>query len=149
MVTVRPNALSSITRYTHLRYKYSTYVKYCNTRYCFYGRVMVKLAWVAIAAATATALQRKWTFSLDYVESARLFENIGTVNDGMNTLTITPLWTNHKRHRYKLKQGEIKFNDITFAYDPTNHYSIISISLSKPRKGWVNRSFWCRKIYDC
>ncbi|MDU4452482.1 MAG: ABC transporter ATP-binding protein [Haemophilus parainfluenzae] len=62
-------------------------------------------------------------------ESARLFENIGTVNDGMATLTkphtivdkpdCVPL---------EVKQGEIKFNDISFAYDPNkpllNHFNL-------------------------
>ena len=42
----------------------------------------------AVATATAMALRVKWPFSLGLCgESARLFENIGTVNDGMATLT--------------------------------------------------------------
>ncbi|OOF59477.1 ABC transporter ATP-binding protein [Rodentibacter myodis] len=83
----------------------------------------------AIATATAMALRVNGLSRWIMWESARLFENIGTVNDGMNTLTkphtivdkpnSTPL---------QVKQGEIKFNDITFAYDPSrsllNHFNL-------------------------
>ena len=48
-----------------------------------------------------------------------MFENIGTVNDGMNTLT-KPQTILDKPNCLPLKvtQGEIKFNDLSFAYDP-------------------------------
>ena len=73
----------------------------------------------AIATSTAMALRVHGLSRWIMWESARLFENIGTVNDGMNTLTkpqtildklnCPPLNVTH---------GEIKFNDVSFAYDP-------------------------------
>ena len=73
----------------------------------------------AIATSTAMALRVHGLSRWIMWESARLFENIGTVNDGMNTLTkpqtildkpnCPPLNVTH---------GEIKFNDLSFAYDP-------------------------------
>ncbi|EHK90833.1 ABC transporter ATP-binding protein [Aggregatibacter actinomycetemcomitans] len=73
----------------------------------------------AIATATAMALRVHGLSRWIMWESARLFENIGTVNDGMNTLTkqqtildkpnCPPLTVTH---------GEIKFDDVSFAYDP-------------------------------
>lgn len=63
------------------------------------------------------------------MESARLFENIGTVNDGMATLT-KPHTIVDKPNCVELevKQGEIKFNNVSFAYDPNkpllNHFNL-------------------------
>lgn len=74
----------------------------------------------AIATATAMALRVNALSRWIMWESARLFENIGTVNDGMATLT-KPHTIVDKPNCLPLKvtKGEIKFNDITFAYDPT------------------------------
>lgn len=83
----------------------------------------------AIATATAMALRVNGLSRWIMWESARLFENIGTVNDGMSTLT-KPHTIVDKPNCPPLvvKQGEIKFNDITFAYDPSkpllNHFSL-------------------------
>ncbi|WP_274571988.1 ABC transporter ATP-binding protein [Neisseria leonii] len=72
----------------------------------------------AVVAATAMALRVNGLSQYIMWESARLFENIGTVNDGMRTLskphTITdkpgalPLSITH---------GEIRFQDIDFGYE--------------------------------
>lgn len=83
----------------------------------------------AIATATAMALRVNGLSRWIMWESARLFENIGTVNDGMSTLT-KPHTIVDKADSAPLKvnQGEIKFNDISFAYDPTkpllNHFNL-------------------------
>ena len=83
----------------------------------------------AIATATAMALRVNGLSSRLMWESARLFENIGTVNDGMNTLTKPhTIVDKPQASPLQVKQGEIKFNDITFAYDPTkpllNHFNL-------------------------
>ena len=83
----------------------------------------------AIATATAMALRVNGRSSRLMWESARLFENIGTVNDGMNTLTKPhTIVDKPQASPLQVKQGEIKFNDITFAYDPTkpllNHFNL-------------------------
>ena len=73
----------------------------------------------AIATSTAMALRVHGLSRWIMWESARLFENIGTVNDGMNTLT-KPQTILDKPNCPPLKvtRGEIKFNDLSFAYDP-------------------------------
>ena len=72
----------------------------------------------AIATATAMALRVNGLSQYIMWESARLFENIGTVNDGMATLskpqtiidkpTALPL---------KVEQGEICFKQVDFGYE--------------------------------
>ena len=72
----------------------------------------------AIATATAMALRINGLSHWIMWESARLFENIGTVQDGMNTLSkphtvldspnATPLDVRH---------GDIRFEHVDFAYD--------------------------------
>ena len=73
----------------------------------------------AIATSTAMALRVHGLSRWIMWESARLFENIGTVNDGMNTLT-KPQTILDKPNCLPLKvtRGEIKFHDLSFAYDP-------------------------------
>ena len=83
----------------------------------------------AIATATAMALRVNGLSRWIMWESARLFENIGTVNDGMNTLTKPhTIVDKPQASPLQVTQGEIKFNDITFAYDPTkpllNHFNL-------------------------
>ena len=90
-----------------------------------YGQVGVG----AIATATAMTLRVNGLSRWIMWESARLFENIGTVNDGMSTLTKPHTIVDKPNcPPLKVKKGEIQFNDITFAYDPTkpllNHFNL-------------------------
>ncbi|OOF69686.1 ABC transporter ATP-binding protein [Rodentibacter caecimuris] len=83
----------------------------------------------AIATATAMALRVNGLSRWIMWESARLFENIGTVNDGMATLTKPhTIIDKPNASLLKIKQGEIKFNDVSFSYDPTkpllNHFNL-------------------------
>lgn len=73
----------------------------------------------AIATATAMALRVNGLAHWIMWESARLFENIGTVNDGMVTLS-KPHTIVDKPHAVpmQVKRGEIKFEHINFAYSP-------------------------------
>ncbi len=75
----------------------------------------------AIATSTALALRIKGLSQWIMWEFARLFENLGTVQDGMITLS--------KPHNVvdkidakplNVTKGEIKFENVDFAYDPKN-----------------------------
>ena len=72
----------------------------------------------AVATATAMALRVNGLSQYIMWESARLFENIGTVNDGMATLS-KPHTILDKPQALPLKvtRGEIKFEHIDFSYE--------------------------------
>ncbi|HEZ3564683.1 TPA: ABC transporter ATP-binding protein [Neisseria meningitidis] len=72
----------------------------------------------AVATATAMALRVNGLSQYIMWESARLFENIGTVGDGMATLS-KPHTILDKPNALPLKvsQGEIKFEHIDFSYE--------------------------------
>ena len=97
----------------------------------------------AIATSTAMALRVHGLSRWIMWESARLFENIGTVNDGMNTLT-KPQTILDKPNCPPLNvtRGEIKFNDLSFAYDPAKPLLIHFNLTIKPgeKVGLIGRS---------
>ena len=72
----------------------------------------------AVATATAMALRVNGLSQYIMWESARLFENIGTVNDGMATLS-KPQTILDKPNALPLKvtRGEIKFDHVDFSYE--------------------------------
>ncbi|MDO4997175.1 MAG: ABC transporter ATP-binding protein [Neisseria sp.] len=72
----------------------------------------------AIATATAMALRINGLSQFIMWESARLFENIGTVNDGMQTLS-KPQTIVDKPAALPLKvsDGIIRFEDVDFGYE--------------------------------
>lgn len=72
----------------------------------------------AVATATAMALRVNGLSQYIMWESARLFENIGTVNDGMTTLS-KPHTILDKPQALPLKvtRGEIKFDHVDFSYE--------------------------------
>lgn len=72
----------------------------------------------AVATATAMALRVNGLSQYIMWESARLFENIGTVSDGMRTLS-KPHTILDKPQALPLKvaQGEIKFEHVDFSYE--------------------------------
>ena len=72
----------------------------------------------AVATATAMALRVNGLSQSIMWESARLFENIGTVSDGMGTLS-KPHTILDKPQALPLKvaQGEIKFEHVDFSYE--------------------------------
>lgn len=72
----------------------------------------------AVATATAMALRVNGLSQYIMWESARLFENIGTVNDGMATLS-KPHTILDKPQALPLKvtRGEIKFEHVDFCYE--------------------------------
>ena len=72
----------------------------------------------AVATATAMALRVNGLSQYIMWESARLFENIGTVDDGMATLS-KPHTILDKPNALPLKvtRGEIKFDHVDFSYE--------------------------------
>ena len=72
----------------------------------------------AVATATAMALRVNGLSQYIMWESARLFENIGTINDGMATLS-KPQTILDKPQALPLKvtRGEIKFDHVDFSYE--------------------------------
>ena len=72
----------------------------------------------AVATATAMALRVNGLSQYIMWESARLFENIGTVNDGMSTLTKPhTILDKPKALPLKVNTGEIKFEHVDFSYE--------------------------------
>ncbi|GJJ81115.1 putative ABC transporter ATP-binding protein [Pasteurella canis] len=73
----------------------------------------------AIATAVAMALRVNGLSHWIMWESARLFENIGTVNDGMETLTKPHTIIDKVDAKpIHIHQGEIQFSNVNFAYSP-------------------------------
>ncbi|MBK9217018.1 MAG: ABC transporter ATP-binding protein [Uliginosibacterium sp.] len=71
----------------------------------------------AVAAATSMALRLNGISHWVMWETARLFEHIGTVQDGMNTLSRQYAITDQQGAKpLKVTQGEIMFDQLTFAY---------------------------------
>ncbi len=72
----------------------------------------------AVATATAMALRINGLSQYIMWESARLFENIGTVNDGMATLSKPHTILDKPRALpLKVPQGAIKFEHVDFCYE--------------------------------
>ncbi|HEA3263063.1 TPA: ABC transporter ATP-binding protein [Pasteurella multocida] len=73
----------------------------------------------AIATAVAMALRVNGLSHWIMWESARLFENIGTVNDGMQTLSKPHTIVDKQDAKpIQIQQGEIRFHNVHFAYSP-------------------------------
>lgn len=72
----------------------------------------------AITAATAMALRLNGLTHWIMWQTATLFENIGTVQDGISTLS-TPhaIIDQPNAQELKVNQGEIVFHDVKFTYD--------------------------------
>ena len=73
----------------------------------------------ALAAATAMTLRLNGLSHWIMWETAQLFENIGTVQDGMNTLSKPhTVLDAPNAPDLNITQGEITFNDVVFHYTP-------------------------------
>lgn len=73
----------------------------------------------AIATSTALALRIKGLSQWIMWEFARLFENLGTVQDGMGTLSKPHSVVDQADAKpLAVTKGEIKFEHVDFAYDP-------------------------------
>ncbi len=74
----------------------------------------------AVAAATAMALRLNGISHWVMWEMASLFEHVGTVQDGINTLARPRLVTDRKdAHPLTVHRGEIRFEEVSFSYGQT------------------------------
>ena len=72
----------------------------------------------AVAAATAMSLRLNGISHWVMWEMASLFEQVGTVQDGMNTLALQPTVVDRPDALpLKVTRGEIRFEQVCFAYD--------------------------------
>lgn len=73
----------------------------------------------AVAAATAMALRLNGISHWMMWEMAALFEHVGTVQDGINTLSRRQtVFDAPDAPDLKVQQGEIEFRNVSFAYGP-------------------------------
>ena len=78
----------------------------------------------AIATATAMALRVNGMARWIMWESVRMFENIGTVNDGMKTISQPHSIVDDKKAKPLIvSQGDIHFDNVNFAY--ANHNRLL------------------------
>jgi ATP-binding cassette, subfamily B, multidrug efflux pump len=73
----------------------------------------------AVAAATAMALRLNGISHWVMWEMAELFEHIGTVQDGMNTLSRAQVVVDRPDAKpLQVPHGDIRFEQVSFAYNP-------------------------------
>ena len=99
----------------------------------------------AVAAATAMALRLNGISHWVMWEMASLFENVGTVRDGMNTLTREhTILDVPNAPTIQVQAGELRFEDVSFSYGKDSAHEVISkLSMTiKPGEkiGLVGRS---------
>ena len=95
-----------------------------------------------IAATTAMILKLNSMAAFMMWQTSALFENIGTIQDGMSTLA-KPIQIQDKENAtvLKIKQGEIEFRDVCFAYNSKNVINHFNLTIKPGEKiGIVGRS---------
>lgn len=101
-------------------------VTYANSMLLIFSTIAISLSlwslsWISVGAittATALALRLKGFAQWIMWESATLFEHIGTVQDGMETLSKPHTVLDDPNAKVlEVRQGDIHFNHIDFAYD--------------------------------
>jgi ATP-binding cassette subfamily B multidrug efflux pump len=84
----------------------------------------------AVAAATAMALRLNGISHWILWEMASLFEQIGTVQDGISTLARNPTVVDRPdAQRLRVTQGEIRFENVSFAYGGNSGWVIENLNL--------------------
>lgn len=95
-----------------------------------------------IAATTAMILKLNSIAEFMMWQSSALFENVGTIQDGMKTMG-RPISIQDKQDAKPLQvpQGEIKFEDVSFAYNNKNVIDHLNLTIKPGEKiGIVGRS---------
>ncbi|ANF81800.1 multidrug ABC transporter ATP-binding protein [Acinetobacter sp. NCu2D-2] len=95
-----------------------------------------------IAATTAMILKLNSIAEFIMWQTSALFENVGTIQDGMKTLG-RPISIEDKPNapELQLKQGEIKFENVSFAYNDKNVIQQFNLTIRPGEKiGVVGRS---------
>ncbi|WP_180021770.1 ABC transporter ATP-binding protein [Acinetobacter sp. YH16044] len=116
-----------------------------------YGGVLGTAVWLwmdgqaelgVIAAATAMILKLSSISEFMMWQTSALFENVGTIQDGMKTMG-RPIQIQDKADATDLKvqQGEIKFEDVSFAYNDKKVINQFNLTIRPGEKiGIVGRS---------
>lgn len=96
----------------------------------------------AIATAMAMTLRVNSLSQWIMWETARLFENIGTVNDGMRTLSKPhSIVDKPNAHALQITQGDIHFKHIQFTYGSTPLFQNFDLHIKAGEKvGLIGRS---------
>lgn len=95
-----------------------------------------------IAATTAMILKLNSMAEFMMWQTSALFENIGTIQDGMKTLA-KPIQIQDKEHAQplRIKQGQIEFDNVSFAYNDKNVINHLNLNIKPGEKiGIVGRS---------
>jgi ATP-binding cassette subfamily B multidrug efflux pump len=100
-----------------------------------------------IAIAVSVSLRLNGMSQWIMWEVSSLFENIGTVQDGINTLAVpASIEDKPKAPKLKMQGGEVEFKNVNFAYLAKNHTEInvfdcLNVSIKAGEKvGLVGRS---------
>ena len=116
-----------------------------------YGGVLGTAIWLwmngqaelgVIAAATAMILKLSSISEFMMWQTSALFENVGTIQDGMKTMG-RPIQIQDKENAQNLvvNHGEIKFEDVSFAYNDKNVIDHFNLTIRPGEKiGIVGRS---------
>ncbi len=116
-----------------------------------YGGVLGTAIWLwmdgqaelgVIAAATAMILKLSSISEFMMWQTSALFENVGTIQDGMKTMG-RPIQIQDKENAQDLKvqHGEIRFEDVSFAYNDKNVIDHFNLTIRPGEKiGIVGRS---------
>lgn len=116
-----------------------------------YGGVLGTAIWLwmegqaqlgIIAATTAMVLKLNSIAEFLMWQTSQLFENVGTIQDGMGTLGKSiSIQDKPDAKELKLKQGEIKFDNVCFAYNDKNVIDGLNLTIRPGEKiGVVGRS---------
>lgn len=116
-----------------------------------YGGVLGTAIWLwmegqaqlgIIAATTAMVLKLNSIAEFLMWQTSQLFENVGTIQDGMGTLGKSiSIQDKPDAKELELKQGEIKFDNVCFAYNDKNVIDGLNLTIRPGEKiGVVGRS---------
>lgn len=116
-----------------------------------YGGVLGTAIWLwmegqaqlgIIAATTAMVLKLNSIAEFLMWQTSQLFENVGTIQDGMGTLGKSiSIQDKPDAKELELKQGEIKFDNVCFAYNEKNVIDGLNLTIRPGEKiGVVGRS---------
>ncbi|GAA5556151.1 putative multidrug export ATP-binding/permease protein SAV1866 [Acinetobacter schindleri] len=116
-----------------------------------YGGVLGTAIWLwmegqaqlgIIAATTAMVLKLNSIAEFLMWQTSQLFENVGTIQDGMGTLGKSiSIQDKPDAKELELKQGEIKFDHVCFAYNDKNVIDGLNLTIRPGEKiGVVGRS---------
>lgn len=116
-----------------------------------YGGVLGTAIWLwmegqaqlgIIAATTAMVLKLNSIAEFLMWQTSQLFENVGTIQDGMGTLGKSiSIQDKPDAKQLELRQGEIKFDNVCFAYNDKNVIDGLNLTIRPGEKiGVVGRS---------